>query len=242
MEKNNILITGVSSGIGLEVLKSSLKKNFNVIGISRKKPKILSSAKRFKHIKFDLNNFTEYERVFGQIYKHFGKINYFVHAAGVHDLLPINLINEKSYEKIMNINLKSPTLISKFFSYSKVFKRPSSIVFVSSIMGVVSAPGQALYSASKGGIISLAKSLALELARYKIRVNCVSPGVIKGKLFEKYLKNISKEKKEEVLNSHPLKIGTYNDVSKAIFYLLEDKNSSWITGHNLMIDGGYTSR
>ena len=115
MEKNNILITGVSSGIGLELLKSSLKKNFNVIGISRKKPKILSSAKRFKHIKFDLNNFAEYDRVFGQIYQHFGKINYFVHAAGVHDLLPINLINEKSYEKIMNINLKSPTLISKFF-------------------------------------------------------------------------------------------------------------------------------
>tara|TARA_B100000945_G_C20285200_1_gene550637 strand:- start:21 stop:752 length:732 start_codon:yes stop_codon:yes gene_type:complete len=243
MKKNkNLLITGVSSGIGYEILESAIKKNFNVIGISRQNPKKIKNSKNFKYIKFDLNKFSDYDKIFNKIHSHFGKIDHFVHAAGVHDLVPSSLISEKSYDKILNINLKSPALISKYFSSSKIFNRPSSVVFISSIMGVVGASGQSLYSSSKGGVISLSKSLSLELARYKIRVNCVSPGVIKGKLFDEYLKNISSEKKIEVLNSHPLKIGTYRDVTEAVFYLLDEQKSSWITGHNLIIDGGYTAK
>lgn len=240
--KKNILITGVSSGIGDEILKFALKKNFNIIGISRRPIKKASDHKNFKHIKFDLNKFDQYDKIFNKISNYFGKIDHFVHAAGVHDLVPSKLISERAYDKIINVNLKSPMLISKYLSSSSIFNRPSSVVFVSSIMGVIGAPGQSIYSASKGGLISLSKSLALELSRYKIRVNCISPGVIAGKLFNDYLKNISSEKKKEVLNSHPLKIGNYKDVVEATFFLLDEEKSSWITGHNLILDGGYTSK
>ena len=243
MKKNNstkmILITGGSSGIGMNLIKFFLKKNFKVINISRSKPKI--NNKNLTNIEFDLTRFNEYDRLFKDIYKNAKRINCFIHSAGVHDLKPISLFNETAISKSLDINLKTPILMTKYLSQKKFIKL-DSIVFISSVMGVVGAPGQSVYSATKSGLIGLTRSLASELSKIKIKVNCVSPGVIKeSRLFKQYSSKITKETIEKVKQSHPLGLGTFKDVNNAVNFLISE-NSEWFTGQNFILDGGYSTQ
>jgi NAD(P)-dependent dehydrogenase (short-subunit alcohol dehydrogenase family) len=141
---------------------------------------------------------------------------------------------------MIDINLKSAILFSKFLAHKKFFKPNSSAVFISSVMGVKGAKGQSIYSASKGGLISFVKSLALELSSSNIRVNCISPGVVKSPMLNRYKKTVNLESFNDLVNSHPIGIGNLSDVSNLINFLFSDE-SKWITGQNIIIDGGFSS-
>ena len=235
-----ILITGASSGIGLNLAKHFLKEGMKVINISRNSAKIKN--KNFINFNFDLSNFENYDHLFKDLKKYSKKINYFVYSAGIHDLRPISSFTYKSINRSINVNLLAPIYLSKYLSQKKLFNKLSSIVFISSVMGTVGAPGQTVYSSTKSGLIGLTKSLSLELAKNKIRVNCLSPGVIKeSQLFKNYSKSITIEKAQSVINSHPLRAGSFNDVNQAIEFLIGE-NSGWLTGQNFILDGGYSSQ
>ena len=169
----------------------------------------------------------------------FGSIDYFVHAAGVHFIKPIKFINEKDINLAININLKSPILISKYLTNNKIFSRPCSVVFIASVMGVVGSSGLSLYTASKAGLIGLTKSLSLEFAKQKIRINCISPGIVNSPLYKDYSKQLTTEMNKKIVESHPLGLGTFKDINNSVRFLLSNE-SRWITGHNLIIDGGYS--
>jgi len=232
-----ILITGGSSGVGLSLINFFLKEKAKIINISRRKPSIKN--KNLKNISFDLNNFKKYDFLLKKVSKNFGPVNYFVHAAGIHLIKPVRIINEKDIDKVININLKSPMLISKYLLNDKIFKCPSSVVLISSVVGVVGSSGHSIYSASKAGVIGLTKSLSIELSRFKIRVNSISPGVIKSSLFSNYSNQVTTDINKKVIDSHPLGIGNFSDINHAVKFLLSH-NSKWITGHNLILDGGYS--
>jgi len=236
-KNKTILITGGSSGIGLNLINFFLKQNAKIINISRRKPTIKN--KNLKHLDFDLKNFKKYDSLMKKIPKMFGLVDYFIHAAGVHFIKPIRIISDADIDSTININLKSPILFSKYFLNKEIFNRPSSIVLISSVMGVVGSSGQSIYSASKAGLIGFTKSLSVELSKYKIRVNCISPGVIKSPLFENYSKQVTSDMSKKVIESHPLGIGSFNDINFSVKFLLSN-DSKWITGHNLIIDGGYS--
>ena len=233
----NTLIIGSSSGIGLNSSKHFINKGHNVIGISRKLTKIKS--KKFHQIRYDLNNFDDYEILFEKIYKKFGKINNVLFCAGIQFVMPTSIISERDINAILNINLKSPLLFSKFISNKKYFKRPGSAVFVSSSIATRASSGQSIYGSSKSGINNFVKTLALEVSKYKIHVNCISPGMIKSPMLKKYSKYIKKDFFEKVQNQHPLGLGDFKDVINVIEFLFSNK-SKWITGTNLIVDGGYS--
>ena len=238
--KNKVIfITGASSGIGFQLANLFLKNKAKIVSVSRTKPKIKKNNRQFKHINFDLTNFKKYDELFKKIPKAFGPIDFFVHAAGLQFIKPIKIVTSEDINRILDINLKSPIFISKFLSNKKIFKRPCSVVFIASIMGVVGSPGQSLYSSSKSGIIGLTKSLSLELSKSNIRVNCVSPGVIKSPLFDNYLKQVTSDMKKKVIENHPLGIGSFKDINMVIKFLLSSE-SKWMTGQNIIVDGGYT--
>ena len=153
--KTNTLIIGSSSGIGLEATKFFLKKGHNVIGVSRTVNKIKN--KKFSHINFDLNNFQNYDQLYSNIYNKFGSINNLLFSAGVQFIRPSSIISTSDMKKIFDINLNSPILFSKFISNKKFFKRPGSVVFISSVIASRPASGQSLYGSSKSGIINHAK-------------------------------------------------------------------------------------
>ena len=236
-KNKTILITGGSSGIGLNLINFFLKQNAKIINVSRRKPAIKN--KNLKHLDFDLTNFKKYDSLMRKIPKMFGLVDYFIHAAGIHLIKPIRIIGEADIDRTIAINLKSPILLSKYFLNKEIFNKPSSIVLISSVMGVVGSSGQSIYSASKAGLIGFTKSLSVELSKYKIRVNCISPGVIKSPLFENYSKQVTSDMSKKVIESHPLGIGTFNDINFSVKFLLSN-DSKWITGHNLIIDGGYS--
>ena len=139
----------------------------------------------------------------------------------------------------MDVNFTAPVLMSAELIKGKKIVKNSSIVFISSISGVLTAGiGNSVYSASKGAINGIAKNMALDLAAKGIRVNCVNPGVIETHIFDNG--TITTEQLEEDKKRYPLKRhGKPEEVAHAVIYLLSDA-SSWVTGSNLVIDGGFT--
>ena len=112
---------------------------------------------------------------------------------------------------------------------------------MSSVMGIVGQPGIAAYSASKGAVMALCKSLALELAHHEIRINCVAPAVVMTEMSTKFHQQLTPEQVARIESMHPLGIGTPRDVANAVAFLLAD-TGRWITGSTLVVDGGYLAQ
>ena len=140
----------------------------------------------------------------------------------------------------MRINVTAALCLAKAFRQKNVSTAGSSIVYLSSVMGIVGQSGQTAYSASKGALVTLAKSLTLELSRENIRVNCVAPAVVNTEMSEKMFQSLTPEQVKQIESMHPLGIGTPRDVANAIAFLLAD-TGRWITGTTLVVDGGYTA-
>jgi NAD(P)-dependent dehydrogenase (short-subunit alcohol dehydrogenase family) len=126
------------------------------------------------------------------------------------------------------------------FTKNTNISNDASIVFVSSIVGLFGQPGKSAYSASKGALIAASKCLALELASRKIRVNTVLPALVETDMSNKILEGMNEESKNNILKMHPLGFGKPEDVANAIAFLLSSA-SSWITGVEFVIDGGYSA-
>jgi NAD(P)-dependent dehydrogenase (short-subunit alcohol dehydrogenase family) len=162
-----------------------------------------------------------------------------VNCAGLIKTLPFQFVNIEALNSVMNVNFIAPAIISAQLVKNKKMCKNSSIVFISSISGVLSAViGNSVYSASKGAINGIAKNMALDLANKNIRVNCVNPAGVDTSILD--AETITQEQIEEDKKRYPLKrYGKPEEVAYAVIYLLSDA-SSFVTGSNLLIDGGIT--
>jgi NAD(P)-dependent dehydrogenase (short-subunit alcohol dehydrogenase family) len=162
-----------------------------------------------------------------------------VHCAGFTKTIPFQFVTVDYINEVMQVNFLAPSLISQLLVKNKKIRKGASIVFISSISGVYcSYLGGSIYSASKGAINGIVKGMALELSQKKIRVNTICPGMIETNLLEEGI--ISKEQLIEDSKKYPLKrYGHPEEVAYAAIYLLSDA-SAWMTGSNLLIDGGFT--
>jgi NAD(P)-dependent dehydrogenase (short-subunit alcohol dehydrogenase family) len=154
-------------------------------------------------------------------------------------MVPFQFIKEDDISSMMKVNLISPAILSQTLLKNKKFHKGASIVFISSISGVYcSSVAETIYSASKGAVNGIVKAMAIELAAKGIRVNSVNPGVVETSIFSDGL--VSNEQLLEGVKKYPLKrYGKPEDIAYATIYLLSDA-SEWVTGSNLLIDGGYT--
>jgi len=162
-----------------------------------------------------------------------------VHCAGISKPLPFQFINNSVLSEVLTVNFIVPALLSQQIIKSKKLKKGGAIVFISSISGVVcSSVGGSIYSASKGAINGLIKGMALDLAHKGIRVNSILPGMIETSFLNG--SSISREQLDIDKKKYPLgRYGKPEEVAYAVIYLLSDA-SVWITGSNIVIDGGYT--
>mgnify|MGYP000114916755 CR=1 FL=1 len=243
-ENKNIIITGASSGIGRSIAVTLSSLGANCILLARNKERLEETQRMCVNpsevFPIDLANFKEYDKLFEDIVKKCGKIAGFVHSAGIEQTIPLKLLTAEKLRAIFDINVYSAIESIRRISSKKYRDSDLSLVLISSVMGVVGNKGLTSYSASKGAIISMAKSMALELASKNIRVNVVSPGHIKDSemSIQKEL-NLPDESVERIAQAHPIGMGKCEDVSHLVSFLLSDK-SKWITGQNYIIDGGYS--
>lgn len=240
LEGKTILVTGGSSGIGRAIAIECSKSGASMI-ITGRNPGRLSETleslvgKDHKQIVADLQNDNEIK----ELVEFLPLIDGVVHSAGILKTLPFPFINRDALAPIMETNVMAPALISQLLVKSKKMKKESSIVFISSISGVLIATyGNSMYSISKGAVNGLVKGMALDLAPKTIRVNSIIAGMIETNIFAGDA--ITPEQFEEDKKRYPFKrYGKPEEVAYAVIYLLSDA-SKWVTGSNLLIDGGYT--
>jgi NAD(P)-dependent dehydrogenase (short-subunit alcohol dehydrogenase family) len=169
------------------------------------------------------------------------KLDGIVQCAGFINLRPFKNLSREIFRNTMKVNFESSVLLTQQLLKQKKIEKAASIVFISSISGVFSSlVGLGVYSASKGAINGIVKNLAIELAPQFIRVNSVNPGMIQTNIDIIKSGNITDEQLQEDMKKYPLKrYGKPEEVAYAVIYLLSDA-SKWVTGSNLLIDGGYT--
>ena len=243
-----ILITGASSGIGKQCAISCSQMGATVILIGRNEENLekimaLLSKGDHQYYVFDVTNYSKIEDLVIDTVSKSGKVSGFIHSAGIDLSLPINVTKPEHYEALFATNVIAGFEFSKILSKKKYSDESgSSFVFIASIMSIVGNSSLTGYSASKGAIIAGIRSLALELADKKIRVNAISPAQIsETKMTHDKFSLLSKENVHKIFSSHPLGLGSTEDVANGCIYLLSDA-SKWITGTNLIIDGGYSAK
>ncbi len=155
-------------------------------------------------------------------------------------MYPVKYLNKKSLAEVQDINFNAPLFLMTNLFKKKKIKRKSSIVFVSSISSNFPYKGGAAYTSFKAALETYSKVLALEFADKEIRSNCIKAGLVDTPVLEETIKNMPKEVFEKHKSSYPLGFGTTNDVANAVVFLLSDA-SKWITGTNIVMDGGLTA-
>lgn len=242
LENKIILVTGATSGIGLEVCKQIVSAGGNFIGLGRNRQQIddfigdnnlIGSSTRYLDVML-------LETIPDVLDSLDVKIDGFVHCAGIVENNPVQFFNKELYNKIRTVNLDSALVILSHLVKTKRFNKPSSVVFVSSISGLYGMKGNGLYGITKAGLGIMAKTYANELAFKKIRVNTVAPGMVNTQITLDAGNLLSETVINEDKKKYPLGYGEPEDVALPIIFLLSEA-SKWITGQDLILDGGRTA-
>ena len=240
-----VVITGASSGIGQQTAITCSQLGAKIVMIARNEERLEETRRHLDGeghlvISYDLTDLEYQRQLVSDIVAKTGPINGLVNCAGISTVLPLKLMSPDQVNHYFLTNVYAPTeLTRQVLKMGNVCKEGASIIFFASVMGVVGETAKSLYSMTKGALISGARSLALEYAKRNIRVNVVSPGVVVTPI-NMHQPYIADPEKRAILEAnHPLGLGSTTDVANACVYLLSDA-SKWMTGQNLIIDGGYT--
>jgi len=245
LDDKRIVVTGASSGIGRSCAEIIALLGGQVILVARNRDKLQETTDLLVgegHIlaPCDLSEIEAIPKWLKTLATTHGPFDGLVHSAGIASTRPLKTMSFSEYSMLMRVNLDAAYALAKGFRQRGVHGAESSLVFISSIAGISGQPGLTAYSASKAGLLGLARSLALELARDGIRVNSVTPGLVETAMIKQMQKSLTPEQLSEMIDSYPLGLGQPEDVGNAVAYML-GKTGRWITGSNLVIDGGITA-
>lgn len=250
LQGKTILVTGASSGIGRQCAIECSRAGAKVILVARNEERLaetLSMMDGAGHASYaqDLSEMGVggggISLLINKIANDCGKVDGFLHAAGIEKTLPLKLITPEDYLTVYRTNTLSAFEFIHHYASRKYFSDGGHIVLISSITSIIGRGGVAAYSASKGAMVSAIRPMALELAKRRICINCVSPGTILTPLMQNFLSTLSEEERQKRISGFPLGLGQPEDVAHICVFLLSDA-SRWITGQNFVVDGGYTSQ
>jgi len=237
-----ILVTGATSGIGLEICKQIAIAGGDFIGFGRNVEVLQQyidseSLVESKAVRFDL---VEIENIYLLVSDLPKKIDGFVHSAGTAYVSPMHFFNYNDYERIRKINLDSVLVLFSELLKKKKINKNASVVFISSISSIRGAKGNGLYAITKSALDSVAKVYANELSSKQIRVNTIQPGMVETDMSAHAENILSKEIMDMDRSKYPLGYGETKDIALPVIFLLS-KASKWITGQSIVIDGGRTT-
>ena len=238
LKDKNIIVTGASGGIGNSIVKKLHESGANILASGTRMEKLEELKKDFEKIKilkFDISESEKVEEFIENATKVLGgSLDCIVNNAGItQDNLAIRMSLDE-WKKVIDINLTSTFLMSKFAIKKMLKNKSGKIVNITSVVGHTGNLGQANYTASKAGIVAMSKSLAIEYAKKNINVNCISPGFIKTAMTDK----IDEKFKEAIISKIPsARLGEPDDIANAVNFLCSDQ-SSYINGETLHVNGG----
>lgn len=242
------LITGAAGGIGREIAKAfaETKSNLILCDLDTKSELLSKVVKEIREnyqvqctmYLMDIKNIESIEKVAKEIKDSGENVDIIINNAGVNSYLSPFEITEKEWDNVLDINLKGTFFVSKVFAEYFIIKQKGCIISVSSQHGVVANFDRVHYCSSKAGIIQMTRALALEWSKFNVRVNCISPTFVETDDNKMLLEQASFKK--ESLRKIPLKkYATPCDIANAAIFLASPM-ANMITGHNLIVDGGWT--
>jgi 3-oxoacyl-[acyl-carrier protein] reductase len=237
IKNKKILITGATGGIGYSIVKKFYELGSIILATGTNIDKLNKLKEEFKDIKikpFKLDQHAEIEKFIDSCHLELGGIDVLINNAGITiDNLSVRL-TEENWKKVIDINLTSTFLMCKQTIKKMLKNKEGKIINITSIVAHTGNLGQANYAASKAGIIGFSKSLAIEYAKKKINVNCISPGFIRTEMTEK----INEEFKKTLISKIPRgELGKSEDVANCTAFLASEL-SDYITGETIHVNGG----
>lgn len=239
------LVTGASSGLGKAIAGRLAEEGAHVVLVARREDLLREAVDIIKsqggsaeYIACDLALEETPAKLSTQIREKFGHIHLLVNNAGREQLSPLQATSPKVIHEIVQLNLVAVICLTRCFL--GLLKEGSSVVNLSSTTAILGAPGSAIYSATKGALISFTQSMARELAPRKVRINAVAPGQVQTDMLDRVLARVNPDQRAALEAAHPLGFGDPMDVAAAVAFL-GSAQAKWITGHVLVVDGGLTA-
>lgn len=240
-----VLITGGTGGIGKAIVEDFLKEGANVICLIRNEQKKLELIAKLQekdipmdHLEFyfcDLMDSEDMKSVSEKILKDKNKVEILINCAGATEEYPFALQSVEQIDRMVDLNLKSPMHLTQCFLKSMFNQKRGCIINISSLSAVLKGRGIVSYAAAKAGIETFTRSLANEVGKKNIRVNCIRPGLIQTNMSEAVVSRSI----DYIKSSNSLcRVGLPNEVSKAALFLASEVTASYITGECLTVDGG----
>ena len=249
LENKVIIVTGASSGIGAQCAIDCSKMGAKVVLVARNEERLKQTLEQCENLSrhiilpLDLSSSVGLKEAIKDVVGKVGKINGVVNCAGMSSVTPLKLVTDELLDQFFRTNVYSAINLSKEVTRAGNYDKENgcSIIFFASIMGICGEKCKTMYSATKGALIAAARSMACELAKNKVRVNVVSPGAIETPINAKLPHMADPELRKELEDKHLLGLGECSDISNACIYLLSDA-AKWVTGQNLIVDGGYSCK
>lgn len=238
------LVTGATRGIGKQIADDFAKSGATLIltgtqrdQIDRLNKEALKKGRKRRYYRVDFSQEDSFHQFLKKL-KCYDRIDICVNNAGINRLNYVDEADMDDWEDMVNVNLRAPYMLIRQISPLMKKHRYGRIVNISSIFGVISRPKRSIYTTTKFGLHGMTVTAALELAPYNILVNAVSPGFVQTDMTRK---NLSPKEQEELTRHIPVKrLGTPEDISRVVLFLASSQNS-YITGQNIVVDGGYVS-
>lgn len=252
------LITGGGTGIGSAIARVFLKEGATVAITGRRKEPLEETLSELDPkgkvagplppkailIQGDVSLARDARRMVEETVKTFGRLNILVNNAGVvYKDGGTAECQEEGWDVTMDINVKGMYLMSKS-AVPELVKSEGNIINIASVLGLVGFPRSIAYCASKGAVVNLTRSMALDLAPKKVRVNCVCPGAVDTPMYQSWIRKYGnpREVEKKMLEDYPLsRVGRPEDIAYAALYLASDE-AGWVTGVALPVDGGFTAK
>lgn len=244
LKGKNMLVTGGASGIGLATVKRCLAEGANVVlsdlassdGAARAQA-LDGQGGRCLFMPCDVGSTEQVNALVANTVRELGSLDIVFNNAGIGGLSPAHETSDEDWLRVININLNGVFRVARA-SLGQMYRQGSgSIVNCASILGTLGQSGTAAYSAAKGGVVNLTRTLAIEAAPQGVRVNSIGPGYIDTPL----LKDLPPEMREGLIKLHPIgRLGRDEEVANAVLFLGSDE-ASFVTGAYLLVDGGYAA-
>ena len=242
------IITGAARGLGFATAKVFFEEGASIVGIDILEPDnkdvatVFGKSDKVFFKKVDITDIESVKNFTDYVNNDIGKVNILVNNAAIDTVGNIEDTTEETFKKIMDVNVFGTFLVTKHIvPIMKKNKDGGSIINVASNIGLVGMADRIAYTTSKGAIINFTRSMALDYAKYNIRVNTISPGAMNTEMVIEFFKEHgSEEFKKQVSAMHALnRFAEPEEIAKAILFLASG-DSSYATGSTLVIDGGYT--